>query len=150
MAPGIGGREEDEAADAFGIAGGEHERDCSAVRMGDDVGVAEAEGIHGSGEAVGGGFEAGVEAGDALGLAHSQLVDGVDAGGLGERADAVAPVRGRSDQTVDKQHRLAGAGVQIIHARALDGDGGALNWWEGLVHRDRFPLSVQEFNVTTA
>jgi hypothetical protein len=35
---------------------------------------------------------------------------------------------------VDEQHRPARAGMQIMHARALDVDEAALNWWEALVH----------------
>jgi hypothetical protein len=72
----------------------EHQRDCPAMGVADDVSLGEAEGIHGCSESVGGGFEARVEAGDALRLAHVELVDGVDAGVLGEWADAVAPVCG--------------------------------------------------------
>ena len=58
VAEGIGGREQDEAANAAGMTGGEHHGHCTAVRNSGNIGLGETEGVQGCGEPVGGGFEA--------------------------------------------------------------------------------------------
>ena len=112
----IGRSEEDEAANSPGIERSEHEGDGSAVRMSDDVGLGQVEGVHDGGDAPGRGVEPRVEAADALRAAHVDKIDGVDAGVLGEGRDDVAPVCAGADEAMDEEHRRPTAGVEVKDA----------------------------------
>jgi hypothetical protein len=95
---------------------GEHEGDGPAVRVGDDVGLREVEGVHDGDDAAGGGAEARVDAADALGAAHVEEIDGVDAGVLGEGGDDIAPVGAGAEEAVDEEHWRPAAGVYVEDA----------------------------------
>lgn len=118
----VRGSEEDEAADSAGMAGGEHHGDCATVRVAGDVRLVEAEGVHAGGDSVGCGFEPRVEAGNALGLAHIEEVDGVDAGAVCEKIYILTPVSGRANQTVEQQERSSGPGALIVNLEAAHQD----------------------------
>ena len=65
---------------------GEHHGEappCETAAMSASV---EAQCIHIGGQTVGCGFEAGIEAGDAIGLAHVEEIDGVDGGVAGQES----------------------------------------------------------------
>ncbi len=108
-----------ESAYPVRMARGKHHGDGAAVRVGSNVGLSQAKGIHAGGNTIGGGCEAGIETGNTLRLAHIEEVDGIDGGVACEEADVLTPVSGRANQSVQQQQRTPTTGALVVNLLAI-------------------------------
>jgi hypothetical protein len=133
------------------VARGEHQRDGAAVGVANDLCAFDSDSIHEGRDTVGRGFQARVEPVDALRLAHVELVDGVDAGLLGQHGEVAPPVARRAHQAMDKDHGPARSRMEIMHAGAENihlGFGMALCGGLTQRHGGRSPLVFSGFLAT--